>query len=48
MVRILRLVLPIVLILWLFRQVRKPSGWLGRRVVRAMNLSHGPTGGCNR
>ena len=20
--------------------VRKPSGWLGRRVVRAMNLSH--------
>ena len=40
MVRILRLALPIVLILWLFRQVRKPSGWLGRRVVRAMNLSH--------
>lgn len=24
----------------LFRQVRKPSGLLGRRVVRAMNLSH--------
>jgi SAM-dependent methyltransferase len=38
--RILRLLLPIVLILWLFRQVRKPSGWLGRRVVQAMNLSH--------
>ena len=26
--------------LWLFRQVRKPSGPLGRRVVRAMNLTH--------
>jgi ubiquinone/menaquinone biosynthesis C-methylase UbiE len=25
---------------WLFLQVRKPSGWLGRRVVRAMNLGH--------
>src|SRR5690242_20235425 len=25
---------------WLFRQVRNPSGWLGRRVVRAMNLGH--------
>src|SRR6516225_5761397 len=25
---------------WVFRQFRKPSGWLGRRVVRAMNLSH--------
>ncbi len=25
---------------WLFRQVRKPSGPLGRRVVRAMNLGH--------
>ena len=25
---------------WVFRQVRKPSGWLGRRVVRAMNIGH--------
>lgn len=36
----LRLVLAILLILWIFRQVRKPSGPLGRRVVRAMNVSH--------
>ena len=40
MSKILRLVLPVLLAAWLFRQVRKPSGWLGRRVVRAMNLSH--------
>ena len=40
MLKILRLVLPILLAVWVFRQVRKPSGWLGRRVVRAMNLSH--------
>lgn len=25
---------------WALRQVRKPSGWLGRQVVRGMNLSH--------
>ena len=25
---------------WVFQQVRKPSGWLGRRIARAMNLSH--------
>jgi len=37
---LLRLVLAIAVILWLFRQVRKPSGPLGRRVVRAMNQSH--------
>ena len=40
MLKILRLVLPMLLAAWVFRQVRKPSGWLGRRVVRAMNLSH--------
>lgn len=40
MLRILRLALPILLILWVFRQVRKPSGPFGRRVVRAMNLGH--------
>ena len=40
MVKILRLALPILLAVWLFRQVRKPSGWFGRRVVQAMNLGH--------
>ena len=40
MLLILRLVLAVLLVAWLFQQVRKPSGWLGRRVVRAMNLSH--------
>ena len=40
MFRIVRLALPILLILWVFRQVRKPSGPLGRRVVQAMNLGH--------
>lgn len=40
MLLILRLVLAVLLMAWLFGQVRKPSGWLGRRVVRAMNLSH--------
>ena len=38
--QILWLVLMIPLFAWLTRQVRKPSGLLGRRVVRAMNLSH--------
>jgi ubiquinone/menaquinone biosynthesis C-methylase UbiE len=37
---ILRLVVAILLVVWLFRQVRTPSGLLGRRVVRAMNLGH--------
>src|SRR5690349_5340951 len=37
---ILRWALAILLILWVFRQVRKPSGPLGRRMVRAMNLGH--------
>ena len=41
MIKILRLVLPVMLAAWMFRQVRKPSGWLGRRILRAMNLSHG-------
>jgi ubiquinone/menaquinone biosynthesis C-methylase UbiE len=30
----------ILLAVWVFRQVRKPTGWLGRRMVQAMNLSH--------
>jgi ubiquinone/menaquinone biosynthesis C-methylase UbiE len=37
---ILRLVLLILLFAWVSQQVRKPSGLLGRRIVRAMNLSH--------
>jgi SAM-dependent methyltransferase len=37
---ILRVAVSILLIAWIFRQVRKPSGPLGRRVVRAMNLGH--------
>lgn len=47
MPHILRLILPIVwlvltilLLAWVTRQVRKPSGLLGRRVLRAMNLTH--------
>ena len=40
MLQVFRLVLAILLIVWLFQQVRKPSGWLGRRVVPAMNLGH--------
>ena len=40
MFRILRLALLLLLIAWLFRQVRMPSGPLGKRVVRAMNLGH--------
>lgn len=36
----LRIVVPILLAVWLMLQVRKPSGWLGRRVVRAMNVGH--------
>jgi ubiquinone/menaquinone biosynthesis C-methylase UbiE len=37
---ILRVAVSILLIAWVFRQVRKPSGPLGKRVVRAMNLGH--------
>lgn len=37
---ILRLVLLILLFAWVSRQVRNPSGPLGRRLVRAMNMSH--------
>lgn len=36
----LRIALPIILAVWLMLQVRKPSGWLGKRVVRAMNVGH--------
>jgi SAM-dependent methyltransferase len=40
LLRILRLVLAISLVAWVMRQVRRPSGWLGRRTVRVMNRSH--------
>jgi ubiquinone/menaquinone biosynthesis C-methylase UbiE len=40
MVLTIRVVLALLLIVWLFFQVRKPSGWFGRRLVRAMNLGH--------
>jgi len=38
--RILRFLLAILVAVWVLRQVRKPSGWLGMRMARAMNLSH--------
>jgi ubiquinone/menaquinone biosynthesis C-methylase UbiE len=38
---IVKLVAMLLLIAWVFRQVRKPSGWLGRGIVRSMNTSHG-------
>jgi ubiquinone/menaquinone biosynthesis C-methylase UbiE len=40
MVQIISLILLIPLMAWLFQQVRKPSGFLGRRVVKAMNQGH--------
>jgi ubiquinone/menaquinone biosynthesis C-methylase UbiE len=40
MLWILRLLILILLLVWLSRQVRKPSGALGRRFVRAMGVGH--------
>jgi hypothetical protein len=37
---IIRLIIMALLIAWLCQQVRKPSGWLGRRIAGTMNLSH--------
>jgi ubiquinone/menaquinone biosynthesis C-methylase UbiE len=37
---ILRILLAILVVALVFRQLRKPSGWLGRRIVRAMSLGH--------
>ncbi|HET7840843.1 MAG TPA: methyltransferase domain-containing protein [Terriglobia bacterium] len=37
---ILKFLVAVVAAAWMFRQVRKPSGWLGRRVARAMNVTH--------
>jgi SAM-dependent methyltransferase len=38
--RIIRIGVPILAAGWLFTQVRRPTGWLGRRVTRAMNIGH--------
>jgi len=40
MLLIVRVVVAVVPMVWIMRQVRKPSGWLGGRLVRSMNLSH--------
>src|SRR5262245_17807593 len=40
MLLVLELAPAILLIVWVLGQVRKPSGPLGRRTVRAMNLTH--------
>lgn len=37
---ILRVAVVVLATVWMLRQVRKPTGWLGRRTVRAMNRSH--------
>ncbi len=37
---IMKLLLMVLLIAWIFRQVRKPSGLVGKRVLRAMSLTH--------
>jgi ubiquinone/menaquinone biosynthesis C-methylase UbiE len=37
---VLKVFLTVGLIFWLIRQVRKPTGLLGRRVVQGMNLGH--------
>jgi ubiquinone/menaquinone biosynthesis C-methylase UbiE len=37
---LLKYAVAIFLVIWVFRQVRRPSGRLGRRMVRAMNLGH--------
>ena len=38
--KLLKAALLIGAVAWLFRQVRNPSGLLGKRVIRAMNLGH--------
>jgi SAM-dependent methyltransferase len=37
---IIRLIIMVFLIVWLCQQVRKPSGWFGKRIAGTMNLSH--------
>ena len=36
---VIRIVVAIALAGWVMQQVRKPNGWLGRSVVRAMSMS---------
>jgi len=38
--RLISLVVAIPLVIWVLRQCRRPSGVLGARVVRAMNIAH--------
>jgi ubiquinone/menaquinone biosynthesis C-methylase UbiE len=38
--KILQVAAALLLAAWTVRQVRKPTGWLGRRMVQAMNLGH--------
>jgi len=38
--RLVTLLIAVPLVVWLLRQCRKPSGVLGARVVRAMNIAH--------
>lgn len=40
MLWILKLLPAILAAIWIWRQVRKPSGWLGRRIALTMNRSH--------
>jgi SAM-dependent methyltransferase len=37
---ILRVAIPIAAVAWVFQQVRKPQGSLGRRMARVMNVTH--------
>ena len=37
---LIRIVVAIIFAGWLMQQVRKPGGWMGRTVARAMGLSH--------
>ena len=40
MLQVLKLLLLVLFIAWVFRQVRKPSGFLGKRILRGMSLGH--------
>src|SRR6202789_3088113 len=37
---LIRIAVAIVVAAWLMQQVRKPGGWVGRTVARAMGMSH--------
>jgi len=40
--RLITLLVAVPFVVWLLRQCRKPSGWLGARFVRTMNIAHAP------